>query len=306
MVAYLLQRLGYSIFVLWGALTVVFVVVRLVPGDPAQMMLGTQGTQQEVSALRRQMGLDQPLPTQYLRFLTQAIRLDFGMSLRLEVPAVGAVTARLPATSLLAVTAMTLAIALSLPLGMAAAIYQRSLLDRFVSALSLIGQAAPSFWLGIMFILIFARRLQWLPSAGIGGWRHLVLPAVTLGLPLVGILTRLIRSGLLEVLNDDYVRTAHAKGLAPRVVIFRHALRNALIPVVTVAGLQFGSLLAGAVIVETVFAWPGAGRLLVDAISNRDYPIVQAAILFITAGFVLLNLLVDLSYGLLDPRVRHG
>lgn len=306
MVAYLLQRLGYSIFVLWGALTVVFVVVRLVPGDPAQMMLGTQGTQQEVSALRRQMGLDQPLPTQYLRFLTQAIRLDFGMSLRLEVPAVGAVTARLPATSLLAVTAMTLAIALSLPLGMAAAIYQRSLLDRLVSALSLIGQAAPSFWLGIMFILIFARRLQWLPSAGIGGWRHLVLPAVTLGLPLVGILTRLIRSGLLEVLNDDYVRTAHAKGLAPRVVIFRHALRNALIPVVTVAGLQFGSLLAGAVIVETVFAWPGAGRLLVDAISNRDYPIVQAAILFITAGFVLLNLLVDLSYGLLDPRVRHG
>lgn len=306
MVAYLLQRLGYSIFVLWGALTVVFVVVRLVPGDPAQMMLGTQGTQQEVSALRRQMGLDQPLPAQYLRFVAQAIRLDFGMSLRLEVPAVGAVTARLPATSLLAVTAMTLAIALSLPLGMAAAIYQRSLLDRFVSALSLIGQAAPSFWLGIMFILIFARRLQWLPSAGIGGWRHLVLPAVTLGLPLVGILTRLIRSGLLEVLNDDYVRTAHAKGLAPRVVIFRHALRNALIPVVTVAGLQFGSLLAGAVIVETVFAWPGAGRLLVDAISNRDYPIVQAAILFITAGFVLLNLLVDLSYGLLDPRIRHG
>lgn len=303
--AYLLQRLGYSVFVLWGALTVVFVVVRLVPGDPAQMMLGTQATQTEVAALRQQLGLDQPLPMQYLRYLGQAARLDFGLSLRLEVPAVSAVAGRLPATALLAITAMTLAILVSLPLGMAAAIYQRSPLDRLVSMASLVGQAAPSFWLGIMFILVFARRLQWLPSAGIGGWRHLVLPALTLGLPLVGILTRLIRSGLLEVLNDDYIRTATAKGLTPRAVILRHALRNALIPVVTVAGLQFGSLLAGAVIVETVFAWPGAGRLLVDAIGNRDYPIVQVAVLFITAGFVLLNLLVDLSYSVLDPRVRR-
>lgn len=303
--AYLLQRLGYSVFVLWGALTVVFVVVRLVPGDPAQMMLGTQATQTEVAALRQRLGLDQPLPVQYIRYLAQATHLDFGQSLRLEVPAVSAVAGRLPATSLLAITAMTLAILVSLPLGMAAAIYQRSPLDRLVSMSSLIGQAAPSFWLGIMLILIFARRLQWLPSAGIGGWRHLVLPALTLGLPLVGIMTRLIRSGLLEVLNEDYIRTATAKGLTPRAVILRHALRNALIPVVTVAGLQFGSLLAGAVIVETVFAWPGAGRLLVDAISNRDYPIVQVAVLFITAGFVLLNLLVDLSYSVLDPRVRH-
>lgn len=302
--AYLLQRLGYSVFVLWGALTVVFVVVRLVPGDPAQMMLGTQATQTEVAALRQRLGLDQPLPVQYLRYLGQATRLDFGLSLRLEVPAVSAVAGRLPATSLLAITAMTLAMLVSLPLGMAAAIYQRSPLDRLVSMASLIGQAAPSFWLGIMFILIFARRLQWLPSAGIGSWRHLILPALTLGLPLVGILTRLVRSGLLEVLNEDYIRTATAKGLTPRAVIFRHALRNALIPVVTVAGLQFGSLLAGAVIVETVFAWPGAGRLLVDSISNRDYPIVQVAVLFITAGFVLLNLLVDLSYSVLDPRVR--
>lgn len=303
--AMFLRRLAYSVFVLWGALTIVFVVVRLVPGDPAQMIVGPAGTQEEVAALRHQMGLDRSLPVQYARFLKQAVRLDFGTSLRLQVPATEAVVERLPATALLAISAMAMAVLLSIPLGMIAAIYQRSPLDRAVSIVSLLGQSVPSFWLGIMFILIFARRLQWFPSAGIGGWQHLMLPALTLALPLVGILTRLVRSGLLEVLGDDYIRTAHAKGLAPRIVIFRHALRNALIPVITVAGLQFGSLLAGAVIVETVFGWPGAGRLLVDAISNRDYAVIQAAILFITAGFVVLNLLVDLSYGYLDPRIRY-
>lgn len=304
--AYVLRRIAYSLFVLWGALTVIFVAVRLVPGDPAQMMLGSQATDEEVGALQQRMGLDRPPVVQYGRFLQQAARFDFGESLRLQVGAVDAVTERLPATALLAASAMALAILLSLPLGLSAAIFQRSLIDRGVSVVSLVGQSVPSFWLGIMFILVFARWLRWLPSAGIGGWRHLVLPAVTLALPLVGILTRLIRSGLLEVLTEDYVRTAYAKGLTARVVMFRHALRNTLIPVVTVAGLQFGSLLAGAVIVETVFGWPGAGRLLVDAISNRDYPIIQTAILFITAGFVILNLLVDLSYAYLDPRIRYS
>lgn len=303
---YILRRIGYSIFVLWGALTVVFVAVRLVPGDPAQMMLGSQATEEELAALTREMGLDQSIAVQYGRFMQQAAKLDFGTSHRLQVDAISAVFSRIPATSLLAVTAMTLAILISLPLGMAAALRQRSFIDRGVSVLSLLGQSVPGFWLGIMFILVFARGLQWLPSSGIGGVRHLVLPAVTLALPLVGILTRLVRSGLLEVLNEDYVRTAYAKGLAPRIVILRHALRNALIPVITVAALQFGSLLAGTVIIETVFAWPGAGRLLVDAISNRDYAIVQAAILMITAGFIILNLLVDVSYAYLDPRIRYG
>jgi peptide/nickel transport system permease protein len=182
---------------------------------------------------------------------------------------------------------------------------RRSILDHTVSVVSLLGQSVPNFWLGIMFILVFSRTLRWLPSGGIGGVAHLILPAVSLALLVIGVLTRLTRSGLVDVVHEDYVRTAYAKGLGPRPVIARHALPNALIPVVTVAGLQLGHLLAGAVIVETVFAWPGVGRLLVDAISNRDYPIVQAAVLFITAGFILVNLLVDLSYAYLDPRIRY-
>lgn len=303
---YLLRRVIHSIFVLWGAVTVVFIVVRLVPGDPAQMMLGAQASAEDVAALRQRMGLDRPVPVQYVSFLLNVSRLELGTSLTLDQPAVGAVASRLPATALLAVSAMTIALALSLPLGTLAALRRGSALDRVVSGLSLIGQAVPSFWIGIMFILIFARVLQWLPSSGIGGWKHLLLPAVTLALPLVGVLTRLMRSGLLEVLGTDFIRTAHAKGLTNRSVVTRHAFRNALIPVITVAGLQFGSLLAGAVIVETVFAWPGAGRLLVDSITRRDYPVVQASVLFITTGFILVNLIVDLSYGFLDPRIRFG
>jgi ABC-type dipeptide/oligopeptide/nickel transport system permease component len=304
--AYLLARLGHSVFVLWGALTVVFVVVRAVPGDPAQMMVGSQGTQQDVAALRQRLGLDQPLGVQYVTYLGQVVRLNFGPSLRLDEPAAQAVAERLPATGLLAVTAMLAAAVVSLPLGILAALGHRTPIDRLISVVSLVGQSVPNFWLGIMFILVFARTLQWLPSAGIGTWQQLILPAATLALLLIGLLTRLVRSGLLEVLHDDYVRTARAKGLPPRQVLGRHALPNALIPVITVGGLQFGQLLAGAVIVETVFAWPGVGRLLVDAISNRDYPVVQAAILFITAGFVVVNLLVDLSYAYLDPRIRFG
>jgi ABC-type dipeptide/oligopeptide/nickel transport system permease component len=304
--AYLLGRLGHSVFVLWGALTVVFVVVRAVPGDPAQMMVGSQGTQQDVAALRQRLGLDQPLVVQYVGYLGHVVRLNFGPSLRLDEPAAQAVTERMPATGLLAVTAMLVAVAVSLPLGILAALGHRTPIDRLISVISLLGQSVPNFWLGIMFILVFARGLQWLPSAGIGTWQQLVLPAATLALLLIGLLTRLVRSGLLEVLHDDFVRTARAKGLPPGYVLARHALPNALIPVITVGGLQFGQLLAGAVIVETVFAWPGVGRLLVDAISNRDYPVVQAAILLITAGFILVNLLVDLSYAYLDPRIRFG
>lgn len=303
--AYILRRAFYSIFVLWGALTVIFIAVRLVPGDPAQMLLGAQATEAEVDALRRQLGLDQPLIVQYGVFLRQAAELDFGTSVRLQVPALTAVAERFPTTALLAVCGITVAVLVSLPLGLVAAISPGSVLDRTVSILSILGQSVPGFWLGIMFILIFARGLQWLPSAGGGTWQHLVLPALTLALPLIGILTGLVRTGLQEVLNEDYIRTAYAKGLRGRVVVSRHAFKNMLIPVVTVAGLQFGTLLAGAVIVETVFGWPGTGRLLVDAISNRDYAIIQTAILFITAGFILINLLVDISYAYLDPRIRY-
>jgi peptide/nickel transport system permease protein len=302
---YLGGRLVYALFVLWGSLTIVFVAVRAVPGDPAQMMIGASGTRQDVEALRHRLGLDQPIGAQYARYLAGAARLDFGQSLRLEEPAVQAVGERLPATALLAGSAMALAVATGLPLGIAAAIRIRSAVDYLVSVASLLGQSVPNFWLGIMFILVFARWLRWLPSAGIGGMQHLVLPAVTLALLLIGVLTRLVRSGLLEVIGEDYVRSAYAKGLSRRAVIARHAVPNVLIPVVTVVGLQLGNLLAGAVIVETVFGWPGAGRLLVDAIGNRDYPVVQVAVLCITAGFILINLLVDVSYAYLDPRIRY-
>jgi len=299
------RRLLYSIFVLWGALTIVFVAVRVIPGDPAQMMIGSSGTQADVARLRHRLGLDAPIGVQYVRYLAGAVRLDFGQSLVLEEPAVQAVNERLPATGLLAATAMALGVIVGLPLGVIAALRPRSAADYLVSVASLAGQSVPNFWLGIMFILVFARQLRWLPSSGMGGLSHLVLPAVTLALLLVGVLTRLVRSGLVEVAQEDYIRSAYAKGLARTSVLRKHALPNVMIPVVTVAGLQLGNLLAGAVIVETVFAWPGAGRLLIQAIGNRDYPVVQVAVLFITISFIVVNLLVDVSYGLLDPRVRY-
>ena len=306
MTAYILRRLVFSLFVLWGAVTIVFLAIRVAPGDPAQLMLGAEASPQALAALRQRLGLDKPIVVQYVEYLAQAARLDLGISLRLDQPALQAVGERLGATTRLALAAMLLAILISFPLGIAAALHQDGPIDRLVSIVSLFGQAAPSFWIGIMFILVFARQLRLFPSAGAETAQHLILPALTLALPLVGILTRLVRSGMLDVLREDYIRTARAKGLAEQTVLRRHALMNMLIPVITVVGLQAGHLLGGTVIVETVFAWPGVGRLLVEAISNRDYPLVQAAILLITSGFILINFLVDLSYGYLDPRVRLG
>jgi ABC-type dipeptide/oligopeptide/nickel transport system permease component len=304
MTTYILKRIAYAIFVLWGALTIIFVTIRIVPGDPASMMLGAGATKQDVAALRERLGLSDPLYQQYIDFVDHAVRLDFGDSLWLDQPVVAAVGERIAATGRLALAAMVIALALSFPLGIIAALKQRTPIDTAISIISLVGQSVPSFWLGIMLILVFARHFRILPSAGSETWKHLVLPSLTLALPLVGVLTRLVRSGLLEVMHEDYIRTARAKGLTARTVLTRHALRNMLIPVITVVGLQMGNLLGGAVIVEIVFGWPGVGRLLVDAIFHRDYPLVQTAILFITAGFVLINLLVDLSYVYLDPRIR--
>jgi peptide/nickel transport system permease protein len=304
MSTYIARRLIFSVFVLWGALTVVFLAVRAVPGDPAQMMMGPNATADEINALRDKLGLNRPLVVQYATYMVQTIRLDLGESLRLTQPVVWLVAERLPTTGKLALTAILIAVAISFPLGITAAIRPGGLLDAVVSVVSLLGQSVPGFWLGIMFILIFARSLRLLPSAGDETWAHLILPSITVALPLVGVLTRLVRSGLLDVLDEDYIRTARAKGLTAGSVMWRHALRNMLIPVITVIGLQIGHLLGGAVITETVFAWPGVGLLLVDAITNRDYPLVQAAILFITFIFVTINFLVDLSYGALDPRIR--
>lgn len=305
MAAYVRDRLLLSLFVVWGAVSIVFVAVRVIPGDPAVLMAGPQASSRDVEVIRQRLGLDEPIATQYGRYLVGAARLDFGQSLWLNKPALQAVVERLSATALLAATATALGVGLSLPLGILAAIRAHSLLDGIVRTFSLLGQSVPNFWLGIMLILIFARQLQWLPSAGMGGAAHLVLPTVTLALLLIGVLTRLVRSGLLEVLGEDYIRSAHAKGLARPTVVMKHALPNMLIPVVTVVGLQLGNLLAGTVIVETVFAWPGSGRLLVEAIGQRDYPVVQVAVLFITIVFIVVNLMVDLSYAYLDPRIRY-
>lgn len=306
MTGYVARRLFFAVFVLWGAVTVIFLVIRLIPGDPVTVMLGPTATVEQVAAAKQRYGLDEPFLTQYIVYLQNVARLDFGVSLRLGRTASGLVASRLPATARLAATSMAIALVVSFPLGIAAALRPRSIWDRIVSTASLVGQSAPTFWVGIMLILLFARRLQLLPSAGDDTWRHLIMPSVTLALPFISLLVRLIRSGLLEVLHEGYVQTARAKGLRESTVLIHHAVRNMLIPVVTVAGLQFGALLGGTVIVETVFAWPGVGRLLVNAIYNRDYAVVQAAIAVIAGIFVLINLAVDVLYGYLDPRVRVG
>lgn len=304
MTSYLIKRVGYSVFVLWGAVTVVFLVLRVVPADPAILILGPDATTSQINALRDQMHLNDPLFMQYFGFLGDALRLDFGTSYRLHVDAMSLVLERLPATAQLAVGALALAVIVGLTFGMFAALRVNRLTDRLVSTLSLAVQSAPSFWIGIVFILVFARTLRLFPSGGIGSLQHLILPAITLSLPFLAILVRLTRSGILEVINEGYIQTARSKGFPERVILFPHAMRNALIPIVTVVGLQFGQVLGGAVIVETVFAWPGIGRLLIDSIGNRDYNVVQACVIVIAAIFIVVNLLVDVVYGYLDPRIR--
>ncbi len=304
MTAYVIRRLLFALFVVWGAVTIIFVIVRLIPGDPAAVMLGPSATADQVAALRARLGLDQPLLIQYANYLAGALHLDFGDSIRLGIPASDAVVRRIPATVGLGLVAMLLALAVSFPLGIRAARSPGSLVDHLIRMVSLLGQTLPNFWVGLMLILLFARGLRVLPSAGATSWVHFILPAVVLALPLIGTLVRLVRGGLLDVLSEPYIQAARSKGLRSRAVMYGHAVPNMLIPVVTVAGLQLGDLLSGLVLVETVFAWPGLGRLLVDAIFNRDYPLVQACVAFVAALYVLINLGVDLLYGALDPRIR--
>ncbi|KAB8183579.1 ABC transporter permease subunit [Nonomuraea phyllanthi] len=306
MTAYLIRRTLFAVFVLWGAVTIVFLVLRLVPGDPAQLILGSDATRDEIAQLRERMGLNRPLVVQYGIYLSDVVRLDFGDSYRYHGDAMGLVMGKFPLTLQLAAVAMVIGLVLGISLGVVGALRVNRLADRVVSVFALLSQSMPSFWIGIMFILVFARQLHVFASGGHGGFDRLVLPGVTLALPVVAILIRLTRSGLLDVVHENYIQTARAKGLSERLVIFLHAIRNALIPIVTVAGLEFGKMFGGAVIVETVFSWPGVGRLLIDSISARDYNVVQAAILLIAGGFVLINLVVDVMYGYLDPRIRLG
>lgn len=304
MLRYAIVRVLFACFVVWGAASLIFVVVRLVPGDPALMMLGPNAAAEQVALLRESLGINEPIIVQYWQYLLDVVRFDFGESLWLRGDAAARVIERVPATAYLALTAMAMAIFISVPLGMRAAWMPHGLVDRVASVGSMLGQALPTFWVGIMLILVFARYLGLLPSAGMGSWRHFVLPAFTLALPFMSLLIRLIRGGMLDVLQLGYIQTARSKGIEEWRVLCNHALRNVLIPVITVISLQFGRMLGGAVVIETVFAWPGAGRLLVDAIGRRDYAIVQVSVALVAAIFVILNLVTDLAYAYVDPRVR--
>jgi ABC-type dipeptide/oligopeptide/nickel transport system permease component len=302
---YVLKRAVLALPVLVGVSVVVFVAIRLIPGDPAQLMAGQAATQEVVQQIRQSLGLDQPLPVQYLYFLRNVVRGDLGRSLFNGAPVVEELAQRFPRTVRLALASMAVASLIGIPAGILAATRRSTWVDTAVMLVALAGVSVPVFWLGLNLILLFSVRLQWLPSFGYETWQHLVLPSLTLGAASTAVVARMTRSAMLEVLGQDYVRTARAKGLAERVVVSWHALRNALIPVVTVLGLQLGTLLSGAVLTETVFAWPGIGRLLVEAVLARDYPIIQGATLLIAATFVVLNVAVDVLYGLLDPRIRY-
>jgi ABC-type dipeptide/oligopeptide/nickel transport system permease component len=286
-----------------GVVTLAFVALRL-SGDPAATMLPGDASVDELRHLRRTLGLDQPLHVQYLAFLGGAVRGDFGESFRHQQPAFGLVLERLPATLELAFAALLLAVVVALPLGIVAALYRGRAVDMLAMGFAVVGQATPYFWMGIMLILVVSVELGWLPTSGRGGWPHLILPAVTLGTHFAASLARLTRTSMLEVLGQNFVTTARAKGLGEPRVVLAHALKNAAVPVVTLIGLQFGTLLGGAVVTETIFAWPGVGRLAVQSIFVRDYPVVQAGVLVLALVFVAINLAVDLLYGTLDPRIR--
>jgi peptide/nickel transport system permease protein len=305
MKVYLVRRLLLAILVTFGVVTVVFFIVRVVPGDPAAVMLGPSATREEVAAVRHRLGLDRPLHVQYVSFLSDALRGDLGKSLHFNRPSTELVRERIPATVQLAVPSVVVSMVLALPLGTLAALRVNSIWDRAVSILTLVAQSFPAFWVGFMLILILSRNLKLLPTSGRGTWQHMVMPVITLSFPLTSFMARLVRSGLLDELQCDYVRTARGKGLAEVLVIRRHVFKNMLIPVVTLMGLQVGALLGGVVIAESVFAWPGVGRLLVDSILRKDFPVVQACVLFIAVSYVVVNLVVDVAYGWIDPRVRY-
>jgi len=305
MLTYLLRRILIAVPTLLGVVLLVFLMVRLAPGDPAILLAGEFATPETLEAIRTRYGLDRPLPEQFALYLGALLQGDLGESARSRRPVLAELKTYFPNTVVLATAAILVALATGIPLGILAALRQGSWLDLGVMVLALLGVSMPVFWFGLLAILIFSVELGWFPVAGKGTLAHLVLPAVTLGINATALLARMTRGTLVEVLSQDYIRTARAKGLAERVVIFKHALRNALIPVVTVAGLEFGSLLAGAVITETIFAWPGLGQLLVGSILSRDYPVVQGAVLLVAFTFTLVNLMVDLLYAWIDPRVRY-
>ncbi len=305
MIRFLVRRLLLTIPVLLGVATLVFSLIHLVPGDPVQAMLGDSASPQDISELRGRLGLDRPLYVQYGAFLKGLTRGDLGASLRTNQPVTASIVERLPATFELAFAAMALATMMAIPLGIVAAARAGTRVDHAATTLALVGISIPNFWLGPLLAIVFSVTLGWLPVSGRGTLAHLVLPAVTLGAPFAAVLARMTRASVIEELRELYVLAARARGVSRVGAIVRHAFRNSLIPIVTVLGLQFGAVLTGAVITETIFAWPGVGRLLIQSISFRDYPLVEGCILLIAVTYVGMNLLTDLAYGLLDPRIRY-
>jgi ABC-type dipeptide/oligopeptide/nickel transport system permease component len=307
MLTWILRRILAVVPVLFGVTLAVFSMLFLVPGDPVKMMLAEfVTTPDQIAQMRAQLHLDDPVLTQYGRFVANAVRGDLGTSIRSRRAVATEIRGNLGSTAQLALAAMAVAVGLGIPLGLLAALSRNSWLDVAAMGTALLGVSMPSFWLGLLLIFVFSLHLPWFPATGGGGLHHLVLPAITLGMIAAAIIARLTRSSMLEVLGQDYVRTARAKGLGGFSVVARHALKNALIPIITIFGLQFGNLLAGAVIVETVFSRPGLGRLIVGGILNKDFPLVQGVVLFVATSYVLINLLVDVAYAYADPRIRLG
>ena len=301
---YVLKRILLLIPVLLGVSLLVFAIMSLTPGDPAQLILGENAPKEAVLKLREEMGLNDPFFMQYFRFVKNAIMGDFGRSYTTGREVFGEIFARFPNTLILAVIGIIISVCIGIPIGIISATRQYSFLDSFSMVIALLGVSMPVFWLGLMLILTFSVKLGWLPSGGFDGLKSIILPAVTLGVGSAAIITRMTRSSMLEVIRQDYIRTARAKGVAEKVVINKHALKNALIPIITVVGLQFGHLLGGAVLTESVYSWPGVGRLMVDAIRQKDTPTVLAAVVFLAAAFSVVNLLVDILYVYVDPRIK--
>jgi len=306
MIAYIIRRIILIIPIVLGVTLVSFIILHSIPGDPAEVIAGLDGSKEILEKIRADLGLDKPLPIQYLVFIKNIlIHADFGYSYRTQRPVSQEIKGRFINSMKLGVTAITIAILIGLFFGILSAIKENSKLDRFFTISSLISLSTPTFWSGLLFIIFFSVYLKWFPAGGMGGLNSYLLPAITLGLPASAVIIRMVRTSLLEVLHENYIRTAKAKGLSPFRVIFRHALKNALIPTVTIVGLQFGWLLGGTVVVETVFSWPGMGQLIITGILGRDYPMVQGAIIVLAFTFILINLLVDIFYTYLDPRIQY-
>ena len=305
MVSFLIRRLLLTIPVVWIVVTLVFTLIHLVPGDPIAQMLGEGAAVTEVERVRHELGLDRPIFDQYISYMSGLFRGDLGVSFRNQEPVLTSIVRRYPATIQLALAAIFFSLLIAVPLGIVAAVKRGTVADRLIGLFTLIGVSLPNFALGPLLILLFSIALGWLPVSGRESWAHLILPAITMGGAMAAIMTRMVRSSMLEEIHQDYVRTARAKGLTERRVMLGHAMRNGLIPILTVMGLQLGTLLAGAIITETIFAWPGLGRLTVQAINARDYPLVQGCILAIAMTYMLVNLATDVFYSIIDPRIRY-